>query len=184
MQIFACALDPVEAASYIEWQIQWKKLLLEATQILYDVHHRLQYSLVHAPNGGYRKYNPNNRFVVWAATSRENYDWLVAHALALCARFRTEHASTGAPRDHACLKHIQWLQNSSIEFPQRGLTPFATAFDENELPRVAVYTNSVLDVCLTYRNYAKEDMAKARVARRAEAKRLELKRKSADQNYE
>lgn len=113
MNIFALSEDPVEAAHAL-FDRHVGKCAIECGQILHAALSR------HGYRDDRPTYNPNGRFSVWAATSRDNFQWLVTHGLELLAehrrRYGTDH-STGVR-----LRHMQTLVNLVPEGPR---TPFA-----------------------------------------------------------
>ncbi len=91
MNVFAVDRDPVRAARAL-CDRHVVRMTLETAQILCTVA-RTRFGQ-RAP---YRATHPNHPCVVWAAARRANWDWLVAHGLALAdeyeRRFGRVHAS-------------------------------------------------------------------------------------------
>lgn len=85
--------------------------------------------------GGYQ-WHPCTR---WAGDSKENYVWLLAHALALCEEFKWRYGKT-----HACYDPINHMCNMGDVLKSKGQTPFAQAMPIK-------YKNSC--AILAYRNY-------------------------------
>ena len=73
--------------------------------------------------------NPHHRHPasIWARQSRENFDWLLTHALALCdeytLRYKREHIYQEPLLDY-CSKA------DTLYFPTVSLTPFACCFGD------------------------------------------------------
>ncbi len=112
MNIFAVDDDPIKAAHAL-FDKHVGKCAIEAGQLLHAALFRCGY------RDEKKTYNPNGRFAVWAATSRDNFDWLVTHGLELVAehnrRFGGEHA-TGV--------RLQHLQSFADRIPEGSRTPF------------------------------------------------------------
>jgi hypothetical protein len=67
---------------------------------------------------------------IWTRASRENFEWLLAHALEQSSEYTRRYK-----REHASEKHIKWCRDNydTIQFPSIGRTPFARCFGEFKL---------------------------------------------------
>ena len=73
----------------------------------------------------YLAYNANNPLALWIRYSKQNFNWLVKHAKALCKEFKARGSKDGS--DHESLKIIELCEEmaSNIESWQyKQLTPF------------------------------------------------------------
>jgi len=75
MNIFILSQDPHKAAQYM-CDKHVVKLLLESAQILSTV-----------SQGPYKPTHQNHPCTLWTAQGRDNYHWLVEHALELCREY-------------------------------------------------------------------------------------------------
>jgi hypothetical protein len=120
VNIFAVDHDPVAAAVALHDK-HVVKMVLETAQMLCTIGHRLGIGAPYKPTHG------QHPCTVWAASSRDNAAWLVAHGNALCAeytrRFRREHASQRVIREVAAAV-LPLL-------PAAGRTPFAQAVPDD-----------------------------------------------------
>lgn len=128
MNIFVVDRDPVKAA-----RAQCDKLVVamprESAQMLSTVARKSGLKI------GLKSTHENHPCTLWAGESRENYEWLLTHAFALCNEFVRRYMNT-----HDCKKAIiacrdcAWL----IRFPGTGLTPFAQVMPEKYRQKDAV----------------------------------------------
>ena len=133
MNIFVLDKDPKLAAiSLLDKHVV--KMPLESAQMLC-----LAYPQGTAPYKG--KMFKNHPCSKWTRESKENYTWLIEHALALCDEYSYRYN-----KEHACRKVIAWCKDNmdQIEFAKEGLTPFFLACPDQHKTEDAVQT---------YRNY-------------------------------
>lgn len=132
MNIFVVDLNPVEAAQQLVDK-HVIKMILESAQMLCGA------SSIETP---YKKTHLNHPCSKCVRESRDNFDWLVTHALALNDEYRFRFNKN---RDHASVAIIRWcVENIRMSLPQIGLTTFAQAVPEK-------YKHD--DVVTAYRNY-------------------------------
>jgi hypothetical protein len=116
MNIFAIDLDPREAARAL-CDIHLTKMLTESAQILCSA--AAKAGVVGAP------YDPlprNDPFTKWTGQSREDWEWLCAHVMAI----NSERMRRGCG-GHKAFVAARWavrLDASCIDFPKSGLQRF------------------------------------------------------------
>ena len=117
MNIFVVDEDPEIAAQQL-CDKHVVKMILESAQMLCTVAHE------HGFEAPYRKTHPKHPCTLWVGRSKANWDWLMRHALAMCAEYTRRYGKT-----HKSRSVIDWClwQGIKIEFPEKGLTPFAQA---------------------------------------------------------
>jgi len=118
MNIFVLDEDPVKAAQY-QMDVHCTKMVLETAQLLCAT-----FSVGLAP---YRRTHYNHPCSIWTRSSRENWDWLLEHGLALGEEFLFRY---GHP--HASTKIIEWckLNWKAAEVPAVPMTAFAQAMPD------------------------------------------------------
>ena len=120
MNIFVLNQDPIKAAD-MQHNKHVVKMVLESTQMLcgaFDIE----------SNPPYKRTHYNHPCSIWARTSKENYEWLLIHALALANEYTRRYN-----RIHASEKVIDWCWNNYeelIDFPKVGLTRHALAMPD------------------------------------------------------
>lgn len=69
----------------------------------------------------------NHPSSIWARQSKENFEWLLLHAMALAEEYQYRYK-----RQHDSLKGIDWIANNyhKLSFDKKGLLPFARCFGE------------------------------------------------------
>jgi len=139
MNIFILDNDPIKAAQ-MQCDKHVVKMILESAQMLCTI--ATQQGFV-AP---YRPTHAKHPCTIWTAESRQNWDWLITHALALCAEYTSRYGKT-----HKSQQHIEWCKSLNISLPVVGSTPFAQAMPEQ-------YRNS--DPVKAYRAYYKGEKAR------------------------
>lgn len=131
MQIFVLDNDPVVAASIlmdchiIKQSLESLQMLSTTQQLLGGV--KPDYVLY--PGVGYpaKVAYPNHPCTLWVRTSRENYDWLCSHALAITKEYTARYGKITVNE-----KNLTWCRdNAPPKFPRTGLTPFALAIPED-----------------------------------------------------
>tara|TARA_X000001036_G_scaffold324941_1_gene303516 strand:+ start:713 stop:1165 length:453 start_codon:yes stop_codon:yes gene_type:complete len=134
MNIFVLDKNPHVAAMYA-CDRHVVKMILESAQMLCSVQ----------PEGTapYKRAFYNHPCTKWVRASSANYDWLIEHALALCAEYSRRYGKV-----HKSEKVIDWCDANRPELPDVGLTPFAQAMPED-------YKNK--DAVEAYRTYYRND---------------------------
>ena len=87
----------------------------------------------------------NHPCSVWVRQTEANYDWLVQHALAICAEYTVRYGKT--IKTQAVIEWAQYNKPPRFETSQKELTPFAVAMpDEFRVKNdpVASYKNYYL----------------------------------------
>jgi len=107
MNIFVLSLSPHMAAQF-QCDKHVVKMLLESAQILSTV-----------SGGPYKPTHSKHPCVLWAGAARDNYHWLVEHALELCREYTFRYGKT-----HRCESVILQLVSPPSSLPTGG-TPFA-----------------------------------------------------------
>ena len=141
MNIFVLSENPIRAA-YMQHNKHVVKMVLESTQMLCSA-----FEPEHNPP--YKRAFFNHPCTIWARTSKENYEWLLYHAIALSAEYNYRYGKV-----HKCLKVISWCNSnyqSLIDFPKKGITKHATAMPDHYKTDNAVesYINYYLGEKLT-----------------------------------
>ena len=133
MNIFVLNTHP-QTAARMQHDKHVVKMVLESTQMLcsaFDPKH----------NPPYKKAYINHPCTVWARTSKENYEWLLLHGLALALEYTYRYN-----RQHASEKVINWCftnYESLIDFPEQTLTdrPLAMPIEYKTDDAVESYIN-------------------------------------------
>lgn len=139
MNIFVVNENPILAAQDL-CNKHNVKMILESAQMLCS-----PFANGSAP---YRRTHYNHPCSKWVRTSKENYEWLIKHGMALCKEYTKRYG-----RVHKSQKVIEWCEHNylKIEFPDMGLTPFVQAMPEK-------YKSE--DTVESYRNYYMGDKRK------------------------
>jgi hypothetical protein len=82
------------------------KMILEYCQILYTVHHILGSEL---PANAYKKVHMKHPSVLWTASNKLHYEWLVDLALELNDEYEFRYEPK---KPHASYSHLLWLQKN------------------------------------------------------------------------
>lgn len=120
MNIFVLSNHPTTAAR-MQHDKHVVKMVLESTQMLCSA-----FEPEYKPP--YKRAYFNHPCTIWTRTSKENYEWLLLHALSLCTEYTYRYKKT-----HASEKVIEWCWNnyeSLIDFPESGITKHATAMPD------------------------------------------------------
>jgi hypothetical protein len=129
VNIFALDQNPQAAATMLT-DVHKVKMVLEAAQMLCGV-----FEPGIAP---YKRTHYNHPCSVWARTSRRNFDWLVAHGLAIAAEYTKRYGKV-----HKSQAVIEWCRDNAhlLTFPRSSLTPFAQAMPDQyrQADSVAAY---------------------------------------------
>ena len=115
MNIFVLHHNPTIAAQ-MQCDKHVVKMILETAQMLCTVAHE------HSFNAPYKATHKKHPCTLWAAQSKENWNWLIKHGLGLCAEYTKRYG-----RVHKSQQHIEWCQTLPIELTDTGLTQFAQA---------------------------------------------------------
>jgi len=120
VNIFILSEDPIIAAQ-MQCNKHVVKMTLETAQMLCA-----PFENGKAP---YRRAHYNHPCTIWARTSKENYEWLVMHGLALCNEYTLRYG-----KRHASQDVIIWCSNnmSRLGLPSNGLTEFAVAISGDQ----------------------------------------------------
>lgn len=138
MNIFVLDNNPKLAAQYL-CDKHISKMLLESCQLLCSA-----FDQGTAP---YRRTHYNHPCSKWVRTSKQNYEWLIIHALSIAEEFLKRYGN-----GHASCKVLCWVMEnyeSKLNLPNIGLTPFALAMPFE-------YQNKE-DIVGSYRKYYLED---------------------------
>ena len=120
MNIFVLSNHPTTAAR-MQHDKHVVKMVLESTQMLCSA-----FEPEHKPP--YKRAYFNHPCTIWTRTSKENYEWLLLHALSLCTEYTYRYGKT-----HASEKVIEWCWNNYeklIDFPEDGFTKRPLAMPE------------------------------------------------------
>lgn len=110
MNIFATSPDPVESAMALDDR-RLVKMILETAQLLSSavLHKR-------AIKGLYKPTHKNHPCGIWARKSRQNFEWLVAHGLAMseiyAQAFGRSHKSSDIIRRAARFSYLMTASRS------------------------------------------------------------------------
>lgn len=138
MNIFFTSKDPVKAAKNLANKHK-SRMPLESCGMLAFAFPEGEASYKNERTN--RHYNHPSS--IWARESKENFEWLLVHAIAQC-----EDYSLFYKREHDSQKHIEWMVDNSryLTFEKNSLTPFARCFssfktllDETEPDTVRAY---------------------------------------------
>lgn len=138
MNIFVLNSDPVLAAKD-QCNKHVIKMVLETAQLLCTA------VVMTGGTAPYRATHKNHPCAIWARQSKENFNWLRRHGLALAAEYTYRYGKV-----HKSAGVIEDLSDKTI--PDGPLTPFALAMpDECKVSG---------DPVASYRNYYRTDKAK------------------------
>jgi hypothetical protein len=115
MNIFVLDKDP-RIAAQMACDKHVVKMILETAQML---------STAARAHGGWAPYGATHKkhpCTLWAGKSQANWNWLVAHGLALCAEYTLRYN-----KRHKSQSVIEYCKHLKLQFSQEGLTPFAQA---------------------------------------------------------
>jgi hypothetical protein len=120
LNIFAVDLNP-EFAAQMLCDRHNSKMILESAQMLTAVAKRYKHPTL------YRVSHENHPCTRWAGDSRENWNWLIRHGLALEAE-KIHRTGIG----HASADVIRWYRDHNYGPPEddKGLTEFALAMPD------------------------------------------------------
>ena len=77
----------------------------------------------------YMRAHYNHPCTIWARTSKENYEWLITHGLALCNEYTFRYG-----KRHASQDVIIWCSENMwrLDLPSIGLTEFPVAISADQ----------------------------------------------------
>ena len=139
MNIFVLHRDPIQAAI---WQCDKHivKMPLESAQLLTTAVHTA---------GGLSPYKPthiHHPCTRWVMASRQHFDWLTLHGLALCLEYSNRYGKT-----HKCQSVIEQARTQRHLIEENGWTQQPQAIKDEKYHRD--------DVVVAYREYYKGDKA-------------------------
>lgn len=118
MNIFVLDRNP-KLAAQMQCDKHVVKMILETAQMLCTVAHANGF------NAPYRATHKNHPCTLWASKSKQNWDWLIEHGIALCCEYTKRYGKI-----HKSQQHIEWCRSLPIGLPAIGLTPFAQAMPQ------------------------------------------------------
>lgn len=118
MNIFVLDKDPIKAATS-QCDKHVVKMILETAQMLSTVLSDYDVDL------GYKPTHRNHPCTLWTGMSRENFEWLVKHGMALSDEYTSRYGKV-----HKSRAIIESSQDYIQRLPSKGLTPFAQAMPE------------------------------------------------------
>lgn len=118
MNIFYIEIDPVKAAQAL-CNKHISRMPLESLGML-----AYAFPEGEAPYPNKRDSHYNHPASKWARESLENFEWLLAHAIAQCVEYTARYK-----REHYSQQYISQIEDMERPvFPTKGLTPFARCF--------------------------------------------------------
>ena len=138
MNIFVTDESPVQSALWLD-DVRLVKMILESAQLLCSSLWWYSYRGVWL----YRPTHMSHPCAIWTRKTRGNYEWLVDHALAMCAIYSTYSGKT-----HACERIIQNCNKFKDIIPRGKLTEFA-----NATPYKLPLGEDDRSLCQRYRDY-------------------------------
>ena len=114
-------------------------MALESTQMLTTALN------VNGIQTSYKTAHLNHPCTIWTRQSRQNWQWLYDHAVALCNEYSRIYG-----KEHACMSVLKQIKGLETCLPDIGLTPFANCARSKE--KGLDYTN-VNDVYSAYQQY-------------------------------
>ncbi len=85
----------------------------------------------------------NHPCTIWARKSRNNFQWLVSHCLALCKEYTVRYNKTHKV-ELTLSEYADSIEKALDYLPREGLTPFAQAMPDSLKDD---------DACIAYQNY-------------------------------
>jgi hypothetical protein len=126
MNIFILSKDP-HLAAQMQCDKHVVKMVLETAQLLCSAF----------PQGTapYKRSHYNHPSATWIRESKQNYEWLITHGLALCDEYQFRYGKT-----HKSKEVILWCQKhyAKLKLPNIGLTAFKQVVKDNCLSPNAV----------------------------------------------
>jgi hypothetical protein len=118
MNIFILNEDAVMAAKD-QCDKHVVKMPLESAQMLCTI------AITHGHTAPYRMTHRHHPCTVWAGSSRQSFDWLVTHGLALCAEYKTRYG-----KEHKSKVVIDTVAALPLRLPTVPMPSFAQAMPE------------------------------------------------------
>ena len=119
MNIFVLHRDP-RIAAQMACNSHICKMSVESTQLLATVARQ------HGLSVTYRPTHINNPCTLWVARSKDNYEWLLAHGIALAEEYTLRYK-----RIHLSAQYLEGeLSKCPDSIPRIGLTPFVQCMPE------------------------------------------------------
>lgn len=152
MNIFFLDTNPTEAAKSLH-NIHCVKMLLEACQLLSNVHHHCGDDFsnwedyVFHRTDPYTKTHFNHPCSIWARSSFGNYEWLLTHGEAIAQEYNLRYNKV-----HKCHHVITYFMNNVnevVHLPNLGLTKPALAMPD-QYKQVGLSLESAVE---SYRAY-------------------------------
>jgi len=91
------------------------KMILESAQLLCTAHHECPTD-TEMPTKFYKKTHANHPSAIWVRTNVKNYEWMTAHALALCEEYTYRYDKV-----HASQAIIEWCSDNYPNIPHGHL---------------------------------------------------------------
>lgn len=138
MNIFASFSCPVASARYLDNR-RVVKMILESAQMLSVAIN------VHGGSGFYKDAHFKHPCTIWTRESRENYEWLYEHMIALIKEYKYRY-----DKNHHCIQYVNIIEKNRHILPSKGLTKFANcarAIDKG------IDFSHITDTHLAYRLY-------------------------------
>ncbi len=126
MNIFVLDEDPKKAAQML-CNRHVSKMILESAQMLSSVAFKYNFPTLYGPT------HKNHPCTIWAGLSRENWVWLIEHALEM-EREKIRRTSKG----HISAEIIRYYRDNNFGPKSGTLTPFALAMPDKYKSKNAV----------------------------------------------
>ena len=135
MNIFSVNKDPVFSARQL-CNKHVIKMPTESMQMLHTAFEKNKFKL----------FNPQHPCSVWARQSKDNFNWLIEHGLALCDEYKNRYL-----RKHKAQESIEWVRDNQnqLDFAESKLTPFPRCFSEFK----AELDKTIEDTHLAYQEF-------------------------------
>jgi hypothetical protein len=131
MNIFATSACPLTSAAHLDMK-RVVKMILESFQLMSNA------MWIHREKGFYKPTHMKHPCSTWTAASRENFEWLLNHALGLLAAYSDRYNKV-----HKCEEHLK----TCLVYKESGAFPL-----EKRTPHVNCTTfKHIDDVHLAYR---------------------------------
>jgi hypothetical protein len=137
MNIFVTDRDPVISAKNLDDK-RVIKMILESAQMLSTA-----MTVTGIGGAPYKKTHMNHPCTIWARESKQNFQWLLDHMIALCDEYEARYGKI-----HKTAQYKNLFRLNVNFFPDIGLTPFANC---------TLYKNP--DTVLAYRMTMKQKWA-------------------------
>lgn len=118
MNIFILNEDP-EIAAREQCDKHVVKMILESAQLMAAA------CLLNGAESPYKLTHQNHPCSIWARTTRDNYDWLLIHHIAMLDEYTHRYGKM-----HKTADYLDFWEQGSKMIPAGELTPFAQAMPE------------------------------------------------------